>query len=125
MKTEKEILCEFVGLVFRADDNDVLSAKHLLKSSLTSVRIVANEAIEISSHLNESDRGKLNAKMIEAGLPPLTSLQDKAFRDFLKIANRGNIKNDGEFYLVKSVLGSSLLNKDHQRLAFKLIDNYE
>ena len=72
MKTEKEILAEFVALVFKAnDDKDYLSKKCLMNGSLSSVRQVANDAIEISSQMRKSDKTKLDAKLLSLGLPPL------------------------------------------------------
>lgn len=128
MKTEKEILCEFVGLVFQSentDSKDVYSNINLMKGSLTSVRMAANDALEICSHMSKSEQERLNSKMLKAGLPSLFSLQHKAFKEFLKISNRGSIRNEKEFYLVSSLSENSILNKEHQNTAYSLLESYE
>ncbi len=128
MKTEKEILCEFVGLVFQSentDSKDVHSNINLMKGSLTSVRMAANDALEICSYMSKSEQEHLNSKMLKAGLPSLFSLQNKAFKEFLKISNRGCIKNEKEYYLVSSLSETSILNKEHQNTAYSLLESYE
>ena len=128
MKTEKELLCEFIGLVFHIDNSDhkdVLSKVNLIKGSLSSVRIAANDALEVSSLMPKSEQELLNNKMLNAGLPSLFSLQNKAFQEFLKISNRGIIRNDKEYYNVRSLSETSLLNREHQITAYKLLESYE
>lgn len=121
MKTEKEILAEFVGLVFGNDDidsNDTLSKSKLLNGSLSSVRIVANNALEISGYMKKSEQDKLNSSMIAAGFSSLYSFQDKAFRAFLRILNRGNIQKLEAFRLVKAISETNLLTEEHRNAAY-------
>lgn len=128
MKTEKEILAEFTALVFGQDEQsefDYLSKDNLLKGSLSAVRLAANDAIEISSLMRKEVQTELNSKMLSIGLPSLNSMQNKVFRDFMKVANRGNIKNDQEYRLVRSVSETNLLNNELQSLAYSLLEIYE
>ena len=128
MKTEKEILCEFVGLVFQSDNSDskdLYSIINLMKGALTSVRMAANDALEICSYMSKSEQERLNGKMLTAGLPSLFSLQNKASKEFLKISNRGSIRNEKEFYLVSSLSETSILNKENQNTAYSLLESYD
>jgi hypothetical protein len=126
MKTEKEILAEFVALVFKAnDDKDYLSKKCLMNGSLSSVRQVANDAIEISSQMRKSDQTKLDEKLLSLGLPSLHSLQNKSFREFMKILNRGSIKKEQEYRLVRSISETEVLSNKHQECAYNLLECYE
>ena len=128
MKTEKEILCEFVGLIFhsdKSDSKDVFSKINLMKGSLTSARMAANDALEMCSDMPKSDRDLLNNKMLNAGLPSLFSLENKAFKEFLKISNRGSIRNEKEYYLVRSLSETSVLNNEHQNIVYSLLESYE
>ena len=129
MKTEKEILSEFVGMVFRVDESDskdVLSKISLMKGSLASVRIAANDALEMCSNMPKSQQELLNNKMLNAGLPSLYSLQHKAFKEFLKISNRGSIKNEREYCLLRSLSETNVLNDEHQNTAaYSLLESYE
>jgi|TARA_Y100001968_G_scaffold330696_1_gene383280 hypothetical protein len=128
VKSEKEILAEFTALVFNADECahvDTLSKESLLKGALTSVRLAANDALEVSSNMPKSAQAELDRKMLAIGLPSLLTLQNKAFRDFRKIANRGSIKKEQEYRLVRSVSETGLLNQAEQLFAYDLIENYE
>ncbi|WP_289032072.1 hypothetical protein [uncultured Paraglaciecola sp.] len=126
MKTEKEILAEFVALVFRANDTfDCLSKENLMKGSLTSVRIVANDAIEISSQMRKTDQAELDSKLLSIGLPSLSSLQDKSFREFMKVLNRGSIKKEQEYRLVRSISETELLSKEQKECAYYMLERYE
>ena len=87
--------------------------------------MAANDALEICSYMSKSEQEHLNSKMLKAGLPSLFSLQNKAFKEFLKISNRGCIKNEKEYYLVSSLSETSILNKEHQNTAYSLLESYE
>lgn len=128
VRTEKEILAEFVSLVFAQADQsefDYLSKAYLMKASLPSVRLAANDAIEMSSLLKESEQDSLNSQLLNNGLPSLSSFQNKAFKGFLKIAERGNIKSNKEYELVRSLSETTILNQEHQNMAYELMDGYE
>lgn len=128
MKTEKEILAEFTALVFEKGQPsamDIFSKQNLLKGSLSSVRLAANDVLELSALMRQDQQNKLNLKMKESGLPSLTTMHNKAFRDFLKIANRGIIKKEQEYRLVRSVSETTILSLEQQSVAYKLLESYE
>ena len=128
MKTEKEILAEFTALVFEKGQPsamDIFAKQNLLKGSLSSVRLAANDALELSALMRQDEQNKLNLKMKESGLPSLTTMHNKAFRNFLKIANRGIIKKEQEYQLVRSVSETTILSLEQQSIAYKLLESYE
>ena len=128
MKTEKEILAEFTALVFEKGQPsamDIFAKQNLLKGSLSSVRLAANDALELSALMRQDQQNKLNLKMKESGLPSLTTMHNKAFRNFLKIANRGIIKKEQEYRLVRSVSETTILSLEQQSVAYKLLESYE
>ena len=128
MKTEKEILAEFTALVFEKGQPsamDIFAKQNLLKGSLSSVRLAANDALELSALMRQDEQNKLNLKMKESGLPSLTTMHNKAFRNFLKIANRGIIKKEQEYQLVRSVSETTILSLEQQSVAYKLLESYE
>jgi len=128
MKTEKEILAEFTALVFengQPSTMDMFGRENLLKGSLTSVRLAANDALELSALMRQDEQNKLNLKMKESGLPSLTTMHNKAFRDFVKIATRGIIKKEQEYRLVRSVSETTILSPEQQSVAYKLLESYE
>ena len=128
MKTEKEILAEFTALVFEKGQPsamDIFAKQNLLKGSLSSVRLAANDALELSALMRQDEQNKLNLKMKESGLPSLTTMHNKAFRNFLKIANRGIIKKEQEYRLVRSVSETTILSLEQQSVAYKLLESYE
>ena len=87
--------------------------------------MAANDALEMCSDMPKSDRELLNNKMLNAGLPSLFSLENKAFKEFLKISNRGSIRNEKEYYLVRSLSEISVLNNEHQNTVYSLLESYE
>ena len=128
MKTEKETLAEFTALVFEKGQPsamDIFAKQNLLKGSLSSVRLAANDALELSALMRQDQQNKLILKMKESGLPSLTTMHNKAFRDFLKIANRGIIKKEQEYRLVRSVSETTILSLEQQSVAYKLLESYE
>ena len=67
MKTEKEILAEFTALVFEKGQPsamDIFTKQNLLKGSLTSVRLAANDALELSALMRQDEQNKLNLKIV-------------------------------------------------------------
>lgn len=126
MKTEKEILAEFVALVFKTNEAfDYLSKESLMKGSLTSVRLAANDAIEISSHMRKTDQAALDSKLLSIGLPSLSSFQNKSFREFMKVLNRGSIKKEQEYRLVCSISETEMLSHEQQESAYYMLECYE
>ena len=104
---------------------DIFAKQNLLKGSLSSVRLAANDALELSALMRQDEQNKLNLKMKESGLPSLTTMHNKAFRNFLKIANRGIIKKEQEYQLVRSVSETTILSLEQQSIAYKLLESYE
>ena len=128
MKTEKEILAEFIMLVFKTSESsafDYFSKESLMKGSLTSVRLAVNDAIEISSHMRKTEQAVLDANLLSIGLPSLSSIQNKTFREFMKIANRGSIKKELEYRLVRSLSETEVLNSEQQEIAYQMLECYE
>ncbi|TPV55714.1 hypothetical protein FJ444_16470 [Aestuariibacter sp. GS-14] len=128
MKTEKEILAEFITLVFKTSESsafDYFSKESLMKGSLTSVRLAANDAIEISSHMRKTEQAVLDANLLSIGLPSLSSIQNKTFREFMKIANRGSIKKELEYRLARSLSETEVLNSEQQEIAYQMLECYE
>lgn len=128
MKTEKEILAEFIALVFKTSECSAfgfLSKESLMKGSLTSLRLAANDAIEVSSHMRKAEQAVLDAKLLSIGLPSLSSMQNKTFREFMKIVNRGSIRKEQEYRLVRSLAETELLNSEQQEIAYQMLECYE
>ncbi|MEP1382381.1 MAG: hypothetical protein ABJK64_01165 [Paraglaciecola sp.] len=126
MKSEKEILVGFVAHVFNGPDegNDIFSITALSKHSLTALRMVANDALEVCSGMKKSEQEKISVELQYLGLPALESLQLKAFKEFLKIVNRGRIRHDKEYDIVRSLSQTTVLDQEHQELAYQLLDGF-
>ncbi|GEA10862.1 hypothetical protein [Alteromonas sp. KUL49] len=126
MKSEKELLIGFVSHVFKSSDteNDTFSHSALAKLSLTSIRMVASDALEACSGLKKMQQDKLSSELQELGLPPLEAYQNRGFKEFLKIVGRGKIRKEKELRVIQSLSETTILSPEHQKIAYELLDTY-
>ena len=129
MASEKEQLVDFVFvLMHEFGGGDFLksaSRDDWLTHPISGIRQAANDLVEMSQHLAGKDLAKLDKKLEELNLPSLSSMREKGYRELLKILSRNKIRNEDEWYLVKSYLDSEMLNEQQLSKAFEISDAFE
>ena len=126
MLNEKELLAEFIVVVFDSgESNSDFTKEYILSFPLSGIRQAAQDALAICSHMKPSQVEAVNSVLLSRGLPPISSFKNKAFKQFLKLSSKGKIVNDEQWYMVRSLLDSDILNDEQETLAAHLVESYE
>ena len=126
MKNEKELLAEFIEVVFDSGKSKSdFKKEYILKFPLSGIRQAAQDALTICSHMKPSQEEAMNSVLLSRELPPISTFKNKAFKQFLKLSSKGKIANDEQWYLVRSLLDSDILNKEQMTFATNLVESYE
>ncbi|MDO6713436.1 hypothetical protein Q4567_22115 [Aliiglaciecola sp. 2_MG-2023] len=126
MKTEKELLAEFTELVFGQGDSAMkLTKDHIMTFPISDVRQVAQDALEVCSHMKITQRENLESELLKLGLPSLVILKNESYKTFLKITSRGRITKEDDWRMVRSLLDTDTLNENQKIYAAELLDSFE
>jgi len=91
------------------------------------LRMAINDCLEMSSHWGPERVTQLDAELKQNGLVTLSALRRRYSREYSRIAKRGRIKSEVEYYLVKGILDGEALNlPDKERESIdRMIIDYE
>jgi hypothetical protein len=84
--------------------------------------------VEMCEDLAADRVSTLDARLTHDGLPTLTQMRDRRYRELLTILSRGHINSDDEFRLVNGFIAdmeSASLSADHRAKANALLLAYE
>ena len=115
---------EFVGL----SSYDPKLAQTLDKAPIQGVRIAAQDAAQLYEDLSSNKTAELDALLSSKGLPTLTQMHNKSYRQFLSVLSKQVIKSDKEFRLLNAFVSeqsSTLVSQQEVDIANKLMANYE
>ena len=117
----KSIIAHFKELSI--ESNVIVSASEIEweKASLAGIRMAVVDFVEWVSGLSEEHISSFDNKLQSAGLPTVTAMKNKNYRETIKILNRGFIKTDNDFYLLKSFI----TNGDSKDLTSEQLKNAE
>lgn len=96
--------------------------------SIRGIREAARDMVEMCEDLAADRVSVLDARLTRDGLPTLTQMRDRRYRELLTILSRGHIKSDDESRLVNwfvADLQSPRLSDDHRAKANELLLAYE
>jgi len=129
MTSEKEQLVDFVFVLMhefgRGDFLESASREEWLTYPLSGIRQAANDVLEMSQDLEGKDLAKLDKKLEELNLPSLSNMRVKGYRELLTILSRNKIRNEDEWYVVKSYLDSEMLHEQQRSKAFEISNAFE
>ena len=129
MFDEKEQLVGFSIFIMRelGADEFLSSNSHeeFLRYPISGIRQAANDMIEACQDIHGKDLEKLDEKLSEQNLPTLTSMRQKGFNILLQIISRNIIKNEEEWYLLKSFVDNPALDESVVSKTQKLLDEFE
>lgn len=96
--------------------------------SLRGLREASRDMVEMCEDLAADRVSALDARLANEGLPTLTQMRDRRYRNLLAILTRGHIKSDDEFRLVNGFVAdmeSPRLSDDNRTKANALLVAYE
>lgn len=70
--------------------------------SLRGLREAARDMVEMCEDLAANQVAALDARLARDGLPTLSEMRDRRYRNLLTVLSRGRIESDDEFRLVNS-----------------------
>jgi hypothetical protein len=89
---------EFCGLQLTDEDRE-----RICKSkSIRGVREAARDMVEMCQDFNPAQVAVLDERLARDGLPTLSAMRNRTYRELLQILTRGEIRSDEEFRLVSA-----------------------
>ena len=100
--------------------------KKSMKTAFDGLRQAINDCIEMSFRLDREDVAKLDRQLRTLGIVTLSELRRRYSKKYAGIIERGQIRNDSEYHLIRNVLGDpSTKAVEERELLENLIANYE
>ncbi len=129
MSSEKEQLVGFAIFIMREYGLDKYlpenSHQEWLKYPISGVRQAANDMVESCQDIKNEELERLDTKLSELNLLTLTSMRLDGFDKFLKVVSNYKIKNDEEWYLLRSFMENNSIDKKLLSKSQKLLDDFE
>jgi hypothetical protein len=97
-----------------------------MNRALKGLRQAINDCVERSFHFDHAEVESLDSELQKRGVVTLSELRRRYSKSYAKIMKRGQIKNEIEYYLVRSVLYDPTEKAPEERkLLEELISVYE
>lgn len=129
MMSEKEQLAGFSIFIMREFGMQKFlpenSQESFIKYPISGLRQVARDMVEATQDVNGEELRRIDNKLNELNLPTLTNMRQKGFSKFMQILSRNKIKNEEEWYLLRSYLESNELDVNIRSNTQKLLDEFE
>ncbi len=129
MTTEKEQLARFCVFIMHEYGMDKFtpenSLDYFLKFPISGIRQAARDMVEASQDVQGEELNRIDNKLNELNLPSLTNMRQKDLSKFLQILSRNKVKNEDEWYLLRSYLESEELDENMRLNAQQLLDKFE
>lgn len=92
--------------------------------ALKSVLMLCRDLLEATQDYQGEELAVWDGALASQRAPTLSTMRVKHWKLVPKIVKRGRIRNEEEYYLVKSVVDSSALSDDEQAKLVELLDQY-
>ena len=97
-----------------------------MKTALKGLRQAINDCVERSFHFDHAEVETLDSELRKRGVITLSELRRRYSKSYAKIMERGQIKNETEYYLLRNVLfDPTEKTSDERKLLRGLISDYE
>jgi hypothetical protein len=104
---------------------EVLEKKGI-KTARRGLRMAINDCVEASFRLDRAEVAKLDSELRKLDIITLSELRMRYSKAYARIKKRGQIKTEGEYYLVRNVLDDPTeKTSDERELLEKMISEYE
>jgi hypothetical protein len=96
------------------------------KMALNGLRQAIHDCIEVSFHFDNAEVANLDSELRDRSIVTLSELRRRYSKAYARIAKRGRIRSDTEYYLIRNVLDDPTAKSDEERqLLVNLIGDYE
>jgi hypothetical protein len=96
------------------------------KKAFNGLRQAINDCVEMSFHLHHQEVEKLDSELRTRGIVTLSELRRRYSKRYARVTERGRIKDETEYYLVRSILHDPTAKSPEEcRLLEGLISDYE
>jgi hypothetical protein len=113
----------------RADETSASQLNYLEQKNRARAAVGLRQAIgdivEMSVGFPHSEVVQLDAELAGLGIPTFSDVRLLFSKAVRKIARRGHIKNDTEYYLVQNILGGYSVSDREWKKLDKMVSDYE
>jgi hypothetical protein len=96
------------------------------KTARSGLRQAVNDFVEMSFRFESTEVKRLDSDLRSRGIVTLSEIRRRYSKGYAKIVNRGTIKNETEYYLIRNVLDDPTeKTAEEQELLLKIILDYE